>query len=269
MLQIGMFSKLGKTTIKTLRHYDDVGLLKPSRIDPYTGYRYYTASQLTELHKIVALRQMGFTIAEILTMQSGRSMDMLLAKRKTELEEQQQDIQDKLFRLQYFILQRKEEHMKNYQAVVKQIPSYTVFSYRTVIPNYAALNDLACKLQEILARTNPTLTCVQPDYCFNIYHDGEHREKDVDVEFCQAVTSAGKNAEGIVFKTLPEITVASTIHKGPYEDLGPAYAFIFEWIEKNGYETVGLPRESYIQGIWNGLAPSEWMTELQIPVKKK
>lgn len=269
MLQIGMFSKLGKTTIKTLRHYDEVGLLKPAYTDAQTGYRYYAPQQLSHLHEIIALRQMGFTIAEILAMQSGRNMDKILQQRKTELEAEQRELSDKLFRLQYLIQQRKEAHMKNYQAVIKKIPDYTVFSYRTTLPNYAALNGLACKLQEILARTNPGVTCVQPDYCFNIYHDGEYRPSNVDVEFCQAVTALGKDAEGIMFKTMPGATVVSTIHKGAYEDLRTAYAFIFEWIDQNGYKAAGHLRESYIQGVWNGLPPAEWLTELQVPVVKK
>ncbi|MDR0841571.1 MAG: MerR family transcriptional regulator [Christensenellaceae bacterium] len=65
MYRIGMFSKLGKVTIKTLRHYDEVGLLPPAQVDAETGYRYYTTEQLFKLHKIVALRQMGFSLAEI------------------------------------------------------------------------------------------------------------------------------------------------------------------------------------------------------------
>ena len=65
MLKIGMFSKLGKTKIKTLRHYDEVGLVKPDYTDEESGYRYYKSSQLIRLNEIVALRQMGFSIAEI------------------------------------------------------------------------------------------------------------------------------------------------------------------------------------------------------------
>ena len=65
MYKIGMFSKHGKVTVKTLRHYDEAGLLKPAYIDEETGYRYYTTDQLSQLHEIIALRQMGFSIPEI------------------------------------------------------------------------------------------------------------------------------------------------------------------------------------------------------------
>lgn len=65
MLKIGEFSKLAMITVKTLRFYDEVGLLKPCLVDEWTGYRYYDSQQLYEIHRIVALRQAGLTIDEI------------------------------------------------------------------------------------------------------------------------------------------------------------------------------------------------------------
>ena len=65
MYRIGMFSKINKVTVKTLRYYDEVGLLIPAYVDEENGYRYYTSNQLPIIHKIKALRQMGFTIDEI------------------------------------------------------------------------------------------------------------------------------------------------------------------------------------------------------------
>lgn len=56
MFRIGEFSKMSKTTIKTLRYYDEVGLLKPEAVDRFTGYRLYTTEQLVLLHRIQSLR---------------------------------------------------------------------------------------------------------------------------------------------------------------------------------------------------------------------
>ena len=65
MYRIGDFSKASKTTIKTLRYYEKEGLLIPTFVDPYTGYRYYETSQLYDLSKIISLRQLGLSISDI------------------------------------------------------------------------------------------------------------------------------------------------------------------------------------------------------------
>lgn len=268
MLRIGMFSKLGKTTIKTLRHYDEVGLLKPAFVDEATGYRYYATGQLQALYEIVSLRQMGFSIGEIVAMESGRDMDTILQQRLRQLNEQQDTLADQIFRLENYMRQRKGDKAMEYQAVIKDIPEVEVFSYRRKVPTYGDLFGMIGEMQEKLARTNPDVKFVEPDYCFNVYLDGEYKDHDVDVEFCQAVVAPGQDAEGLVFKKMPAVRVATVLHKGPYEQLGAAYAYIMKWIEENGYEVAGHPRESYIEGMWSGKEPGDWLTEIQFPVIK-
>src|SRR6185437_15238686 len=65
MLKIGEFSRLSQVTVKTLHHYDEMGLLKPSLTDPFTSYRYYTLDQLPRLHTIMALKELGLSLDEI------------------------------------------------------------------------------------------------------------------------------------------------------------------------------------------------------------
>jgi len=269
MFRIGTFSKLGRITIKTLRHYDEVGLLIPVHVDEENGYRYYTTDQLFRLNEIVALRQMGFSISEITDIVSGQNKSAILEQRKAELRSEQQAVEDRLFRLKNYILEQKEGHLMNYQAVIKEIPAYTVFSVRKVIPNYAALGQLMPEIGAKVGRLNPGIQCVKPDYCFNVYHDGEYKEANADVEICQAVTSRGVDGDGIVFKELPAVTVASVLHRGAYDNLGEAYAYAVKWTEQNGYRISGFLRESYIDGMWNKENIDEWLTEIQVPVEKK
>jgi DNA-binding transcriptional MerR regulator len=70
MIRIGDFSKLSRVPVKTLRYYDEVGLLKPVEVDGLTGYRLYEYSQLSTLHRILALKELGFSLEEI-----GRLLD--------------------------------------------------------------------------------------------------------------------------------------------------------------------------------------------------
>ena len=268
MYRIGMFSKLGKVTIKTLRHYDETGLLAPAHVDSENGYRYYTTDQLTRLHEIVALRQMGFSISEISAIVDGHNIAGVLELRKAELENEARTVTDRLFRLKFYIKEQKEGRQMEYQAVIKEIPTYTVYSTRVVIPNYAALNEIMPALGEKVGAANPGLKCVEPGYCFNVYLDGEYKDMDINVEICEAVTARGKDGDGIVFKDIPAITAVSVLHHGAYEKIGAAYAYAVQWAEQNGYQVTGNVRESYIDGIWNKDNVDDWLTEIQVPVSK-
>lgn len=155
----------------------------------------------------------------------------------------------------------------DYQTVIKNIPSYTVFSVRKVIPDYSALMHVMPEAGKKVSEANPGIKCVEPDYCFNIYHDGEYKEKNIDVEICQAVTSKGKDTDDIKFKEIPATKVASVLHKGAYENLGKAYAYIIKWVEDHGYKIVDHVRESYIDGIWNKDNEDDWLTEIQVPIE--
>ncbi|WP_245612047.1 MerR family transcriptional regulator [endosymbiont 'TC1' of Trimyema compressum] len=82
LYRTGMFSKMNRVTIKALRYYDEIGLLKPAYIDEMTGYRYYTSEQLPIIHKIMALRQMGCTIDEIIKIQKDEDLHKILLQKK-------------------------------------------------------------------------------------------------------------------------------------------------------------------------------------------
>jgi DNA-binding transcriptional MerR regulator len=68
MLSIGDFARYGRVSVRMLRHYDTLGLLLPARVDPASGYRFYTAAQLARLNRIVALKDLGFTLDQVRAM---------------------------------------------------------------------------------------------------------------------------------------------------------------------------------------------------------
>ena len=72
LYRIGLFSQITKTTIKTLRYYDSIGLLKPKRIDKFTGYRYYTTEQINDMYQILSYKQLGLSIKEIKSLHNWR-----------------------------------------------------------------------------------------------------------------------------------------------------------------------------------------------------
>lgn len=270
MYRIGLFSQITKTTIKTLRYYDEVGLLKPAYIDPENGYRYYTSNQMVDLHKVIALRQMGFTVEEVIFIMNGENIESIMDIRKREIESQLKDTLDQLSRINYYITESKETSNMKYNAIVKQTPECIVYTKRFLAPSYESYYEIIPDIGKEVLSLNPGLKCAIPEYCFIEYQDGEYRENNINVEHCEAVEKMGVESDTIKFKKLPSITVVSVLHQGAYEYLKDAYTYAFNWIEENDYIVVGNVRESYIDGIWNKDKDVEqWLTEIQIPIAKK
>lgn len=265
LYKIGLFSQMNRVTIKMLRYYDDIALLNPAYIDKFSGYRYYTSEQLPVLHQILALRQMGFTLEEIKMIQNGKSERELLLKKKSELIKLIAEENMKLSQVECYLLQKDED--REYHVILKEIPEMIVASMRTIIPNYDALFAVVPPMGVEMERLG--CVCAIPEYCFNIYHDGEYKEENIDVEICEAVTEKKEDSETLTFILKEKIdTAACLLHKGPYEGFPKAYAALLRWVEENGFEMIDHPRESYIDGIWNKDFESEWLTEIQVPVRK-
>ena len=263
MLKIGEFSKLSLTTVKALRFYEKEGLLIPASVNEWTGYRFYETSQLETAAKIKSYRQLGLSIEEIKSIFSGEDAGTVLSVKAERLKKLKADTEHRLSVIE-FILEEKE--MK-YQVTVKEIPKMIVYSSETVLAKYAdAMQWIPSVGQECL-KLNPELKCAEPPYEFCEYLDGEYKESDIRIRHNEAVTAFGKENENIKFRTLPAAKVLSIYHKGAYDNIGEAYAYIMEYAEKNGYEVAGLARESYIDGIWNKESVEDWLTEVQLPVK--
>src|SRR4029079_18721975 len=65
MFSIGEFARHGRVSVRMLRHYDAIGLIRPACVDDATGYRLYEASQLDELNRVIALKDLGFTLQQV------------------------------------------------------------------------------------------------------------------------------------------------------------------------------------------------------------
>ena len=140
MFKIGDFSKLTFVSVRMLRYYDDAGLFKPTKVDEFTGYRYYSAKQISTLSLIVKLRDMGFNVADIALVlaenDETKQRDLLLQK-KTEVENEIVKKHIILKSLRAAIDDLSKEKIKmSYQVKVKPIPAYTVVCVRDTIKSY-------------------------------------------------------------------------------------------------------------------------------------
>lgn len=268
MIKIGEFSQINKITVKTLRLYDKIGLLKPRSTDRFNGYRYYGSEQLPIIQKIISLKQAGFSLKEIRKILESEA-DFLreLEIKEEKLQAEVTENLGKLQRVKAIIGRFKKGENMDYNVVIKELPEVVVACRRLIIKDYGELFKAAPEMGEMMKAQN--LKCRVPEYCFNIYHDGEYRDKDIDVEICEAVVTPGEETSDLKFKKVERVEAACVIHKGPYEKLREAYGALIQWLEDNNYEPADYFRESYIDGIWNKENPEEWLTEIQVPIKKK
>jgi DNA-binding transcriptional MerR regulator len=263
--KIGLFSKMNHVTIKTLRHYDNLDLLRPSHVDEVNGYRYYTSKQIPILHEILALREAGFSLEEIKEVQNGTSKKQLLERKRTEILRRIAEETLKLSKVESYLTSKGLDC--HYHIVTKELPEVIVASMRTIMPSYDDLFSIIPPMGAEMERLG--CICAEPEYCFNIYHDGEYKEYDVDVEICEAVTQMKEDSDMLHFKVVPKVELAACVlHKGAYSEFSKAYSAVLRFVEENGYEIIDNPRESYIDGVWNKDTEDEWLTEIQFPIRK-
>lgn len=267
MIKIGEFSQINKITVKTLRLYDKLGILKPKFVDKFNGFRYYDSDQLLLVQKIISLKQIGFSLSEIaLILEDGIDFLKKLKLKEIEIGHDIDVNKEKISRIKSYINSIKKEKNMNYDVVIKELPEVIVASRRLIIKDYNELFQVAPEMGEMMKSQG--LKCLIPEYCFNIYHDGEYKEKNIDVEICEAVVAAGTETKDLKFKTFGAVKAACILHKGPYETLGKSYGILINWLKDNNYEPADFFRESYIDGCWNKESPNDWLTEIQVPIKK-
>jgi effector-binding domain-containing protein len=268
MIKIGNFARISQVSVKTLRYYDEIGLLRPAHIDRFTGYRFYTIEQLPRLNRILALKELGFSLEQITQVMdkglSAAELRGILRLKQAELQLRLQTDQDMLSRIETRLRQIEQENqMPTYEVVIKKIEPLAVASTRGIIPSYPEQGSLWNLLGRYLE-----LNKVQPSgACFTLYHSDE---PEIDAEVCEPVAAVIKAQEPIQSYILPGVdAVASTLHHGPFVTIGEAYNALIKWIEENGYQICGPCREIYLRPSHNGSQTDpQTLTEIQFPVRK-
>ena len=270
MLKIGDFSRFAHVSVKALRYYDELGLLKPVKVDDFTGYRYYAATQLTQLHRIVALKDMGLSLEEIARLLKddvavAHILDLLHVKQ----EEQKRKLEieaERLKRVEEWLGEvEREEKMPNFEIAIKKIEPQKVLSIRELLPDYSHIGRLFQKMEGYLTQSGGQVAGAP----LVIYYDEGFKEKDADVELIFPIFKEVPSKGEIICKELPGYErMATTIHKGAYDAVGSAYAALGKWIETNGYQTIGPCREIYYTDPRSGTPVNEYIMEVQLPVAK-
>ena len=268
-LKIGEFSKMMQVTVKTLRHYEQRGLLAPYEVDEWTGYRYYSVAQMQRLNTIRGLQRQGFTLEEIKELlEDGTQMPSVdqLTRKIEETEQQLQLLMERRRQLLKWMDSHKQiKTMKEFN--IQSLPEIIVASHREIIPDYSALgmlcvNKIGPEMQRLGCK------CPPPGYCFTIEHQQEYRNENIDIEYCEQVEDMGEDSDIIQFKRLPAVEKALCMkHVGPYERFYESFTKAFAYLEEQGYKVAGHPRACYIDGIWNQEDPEKWLSIIQIPIE--
>jgi DNA-binding transcriptional MerR regulator len=271
MLTIGDFAGLGRVSVRMLRHYDSLGLLPPAAVDPHSGYRYYTAAQLGRLNRVIALKDLGLTLAQVRAI-LDEAIDLgelrgMLRLRRAQLAAQLAADTARLSSVEARLhMIETEGRMTSQDVVLKQVPPIRVAELSAVARSYEPVDigpvltplypELFRRLEA--AGVNPAGPAVAwydqvPDGDGVVVHAG------VGIE-------SGTAAGGVAVVELPAITAATTIHHGPMDTADRSMQVLARWIEENDWRPDGYARELYVE-YWPEEA-DKGVTELQLPVRR-
>lgn len=266
LISIGQFSKVCSVSIKTLRYYDKVDLLKPAKVDEFTGYRYYEEEQLNDMLTINRLKRYGFPLIEIKAFLSLENKGMLFEKLREQAEKMETEIGHKTLLLAELkgVLNNYERtgEIMNYDNIynitITESKELAILSSRQNM----SVNDFGKYYGELFSKIarNEILTTGE---VLAIYHDNEFDENNSDIEVGIAIADKSKATN-----ILGSRVCATTIHKGSYANLTEAYAALVKWINANGYKIAAPPYEIYRKSHCDNISVEDWETEIFFPIEK-
>lgn len=269
MLTIGDFARHGRVSVRMLRHYDALGLLAPARVDAATGYRYYTADQLARLNRIVALKELGLSLAQIRAVLddqlSAEQLRGMLRLRHAQLRQQIEADTARLAGVEARLaVIEREGHLPTAEIVLKNLPAVRLAQLTGVAASWdpADITPVIVPLYERLRTLLDAhhVRAVTADIAWYTDDPGG----GVLVHAGVPVAVAPDPAYPFEVVDLPPVATAATlVHHGAMAESDPSFQALGRWIGDHGYRPTGY-RELYLS--CPGPDQSDWVTELQEPV---
>jgi DNA-binding transcriptional MerR regulator len=269
MLTIGGFAQIGQVSPRMLRHYDELGLLRPERVDAVTGYRFYEISQLSRLHLLLALRDLGFSLEQIRDVLedelSTEQLRGMLRLRRAQVEEVVGEERARLRRIEARLRALEgRDQMPSQDIVVKTTQPLRVAEATGSAPGFGSEN-LAPVFADLYPRVIAQLerTGARPGLCVAWYEESDDGSVTVHAGF-DISDQRVHGDDGIRVRDLPPVEVASVVYRGSMENVGATYEALTRWIDDSGYRLAGWSRELY--HAWCESDQSQNVTEIQLPV---
>lgn len=288
MLRIGDFSQLAQVSVPTLRHYDELGLLKPAHVDKFTDYRYYTVEQLPRINRILALKDLGLSLDQIKQLLEAdvppAQLRGMLAMKRADIEQQLAQEQARLARVEARLQQIEgEDAPSKYEVVLKKVEPQMIAGVRQTVLHVSQMGDLRHPTLGVLYAWLKDNAIVGYDTEMMVYHNSEYSEENIEMEAAVMLGKAAAKAAArlpaharVQVHELPGAAqMASTIHQGMLFDIPQAIIALFAWIGTNGYRSAGVIREIHLFGresdIPHDLAAHQQprVMEIQVPVERE
>lgn len=270
MFVIGEFARHGRVSVRMLRHYDAIGLLAPLRVDPVTGYRFYEAGQLARLNRIVALKNLGFTLHQVASILDDHvttaELRGMLKLRRAELQDQIATDAARLAQVEARLQAIEREGSEPAPVVVRQIAPARVAELTSTAAGYEpqfitpVIQPLYHELTRRLCDAGIAITGPGVAY----YEDATDEAGAIMVHAALPVAEPPSGRQGFRVLDLSEIPAAATlIHQGSMDNVLPSIQALARWIDASGFQSLGYAREVTLK---LADARDDWVTELQEPI---
>ncbi len=272
MFSIGEFARHGRVSVRMLRHYDAIGLLRPASVDAATGYRFYQAGQLAELNRIIALKDLGFTLQQvqaILAEQvSAAELRGMLKLRRAEIHAQIEAETARLTRVETRLATIEDEARIPVDGVVIKRagagPGGGAERHRGGVRAGGHLpGHPAAVPRPVAADGRLGVSAAGPAIAY--YEDTPAGDGAIVVHAAVPVVADSGGEHGFRVVDLAEVaSAAAIIHHGSMDDVLATGQALARWIDASGYRSVGYAREITLE--WSE-DPDQWVTELQQPIE--
>lgn len=271
MFGIGEFARHGRVSVRMLRHYDAIGLLRPASVDPVSGYRFYQASQLAELNRVIALKDLGFTLQQVQAILeekvSAAELRGMLKLRRAQIHAHIEAETARLARVEARLLTIEDEaRVPADGIVVKRLAPVRVGELTGIAAGYEpeaitpVIQPLYCDLWQRLAGAG--ISAAGPAIAY--YEDTPAGDGAILVHAAVPVVNGADGEHGFAVVDLPEVgTAAAIIHHGSMDDVLRTGQTLARWIDASGYRSAGYAREVTLE---HSADPDRWVTELQQPI---
>lgn len=270
-LKIGEISKLCHVTNRTLRHYEEIGLLTPSVIDDFTGYRYYGTKDVLKLYYILQFKELGFKLKDIDELFDNESFapDVTVLQQKIwECEQEQKHLEMRHKRLVSLLSRELDKQLVKKEIYFEKLPPIIVASHVMSISSYDGMEKYVA---DVIGPEMLRLNCQfsEPFHRFTMEMHKDFKEGSFEVEYCNEVVEMGTDSDLVKFKRLPEVPLAACLNVyGPHTCLRENCIELYAELFQRGYRIVGVPRFDYVNAAWNQKNHSKWLTIIRVPVEK-
>jgi DNA-binding transcriptional MerR regulator len=269
MFSIGDFASYGRVSVRMLRHYDAIGLLRPASVDQLTGYRSYQAGQLSQLNRIIALKELGFTLQQVQSILddqvSAEQLRGMLRLRQAELQAQITVDRARLAQVEARLrIIEREGVMPADDIQIKQIPAVRVAELTGIAAGFEPESIgpvIGPMYEDLMARLGRAgVTPAGPAIAYYEDAPGE----GVLVHASVPVHADPSEDHDFTITDLPEIQAATIVHRGSMDNVMPTIQTLARWIDARGYQSAGYNRELYLEISEDR---DTWVTELQEPIR--